>query len=168
MSNTTTTIIVLLLIAVGGFLVFGGGQSQPTDSQPVTTTPNNTPTTSTSTPADTNATSTNDQANQQAGQPAAATVTYENGQFAPQKVTIQQGQTVRFVSKSGSMWVGSDRHPTHTQYDGTTLREHCQGSASSFDQCETGQSYSFTFEKTGSFSYHNHVNPTAGGTVIVQ
>ena len=100
---------------------------------------------------------------------AAATVTYQDGSFSPQTVTIQQGQSVRFVNEGdGQMWVGSDQHPTHTQYDGTSVNEHCEGGVSSFDQCTTGQTFTFTFEKSGEWGYHNHVNASAGGTVIVE
>ena len=100
---------------------------------------------------------------------AAATVTYQDGSFRPQTVTIQQGQSVRFVNEGdGQMWVGSDQHPTHTQYDGTSVNEHCEGGVSSFDQCTTGQTFTFTFEKSGEWGYHNHVNASAGGTVIVE
>jgi len=100
---------------------------------------------------------------------AAATVTYQDGSFRPQTVTIQQGQSVRFVNEGdGQMWVGSDQHPTHTQYDGTSVNEHCEGGVSSFDQCTTGQTFTFTFDKSGEWGYHNHVNASAGGTVIVE
>ncbi|MFB6225516.1 MAG: hypothetical protein ABEI13_03610, partial [Candidatus Paceibacteria bacterium] len=102
----------------------------------------------------------------------AATVRYQNGEFTPQTVTVQSGDTVKFINQGdGEMWVGSDEHPTHTQYDGTTLSEHCQdGDATSrvFDQCSTGRTYTFTFEKSGEWDYHNHVNASAGGTVIVE
>jgi len=102
----------------------------------------------------------------------AATVRYQNGQFSPQTVTIETGDTVKFVNQGdGDMWVGSDQHPTHTEYDGTSLSEHCQdGDATSrvFDQCSSGDTYTFTFEKNGEWDYHNHVNASAGGTVVVE
>lgn len=92
--------------------------------------------------------------------------------FQPSELTIEQGETVTWINNASSpMWVGSDRHPTHTQYEGTTLREHCQNgdqTGAAFDQCSTGDRFSFTFEKTGEWGYHNHENAGQTGTVIVE
>ncbi|PSO45805.1 MAG: hypothetical protein BRC25_00890 [Parcubacteria group bacterium SW_6_46_9] len=181
MNKATTTILVVLAIAVSGFLIFSDGSSQPQQpaDQPKTTTniDSNQPDESTTSPTSTDdrqpednvnpTTSASPAENGSANSPA-ATVTYEDGQFSPQTVTIRQGQTVRFESVDGNMWVGVDQHPTHTEYDGTSLQEHCNGRQKSFDQCEVGDTYSFTFDEAGEFGYHNHVNPSAGGMVIVQ
>ena len=100
------------------------------------------------------------------------TVVLTSDGFRDRSVTVSQGDTVRFVNESsGPMWVASDVHPSHTQYAGTSLREHCQsgaGQETAFDQCEEGASFSFTFEKTGEWDYHNHSNPSQTGTVIVE
>lgn len=92
--------------------------------------------------------------------------------FTPSTITVQQGETVTWINNaSQSMWVASDRHPTHTSYAGSTLREHCQSgdqNTAAFDQCSTGDRFSFTFEKTGEWSYHNHENPGQTGTVVVE
>jgi len=70
------------------------------------------------------------------------------------------------------MWVASDPHPAHTGYDGTSLAQHCAtGSTPSFDECSSvakGSSYSFTFNKSGSWGYHNHANHSYAGTVVVK
>ena len=62
--------------------------------------------------------------------------------FTPSTINIEQGETVTWINNaSREMWIGSDRHPTHTNYDGSTLREHCQNgdqSTAAFDQCSTG------------------------------
>ena len=92
--------------------------------------------------------------------------------FEPADLTVEVGETVTWVDNSDSveMWVGSDRHPTHTQYAGSTLREHCQDgdqTGAAFDQCSTGEEFSFTFEKTGEWSYHNHESSSQGGTITV-
>lgn len=92
--------------------------------------------------------------------------------FQPSELTIQQGETVTWIKNaSSSMWVGSDRHPTHTQYADSTLREHCQNgdqTVAAFDQCQTGDRFSFTFEKMGEWSYHNHKNAGQSGTILVE
>lgn len=100
------------------------------------------------------------------------TVTYTDSGFQPKTVTVEQGQTVRWESEaSGSMWVASNRHPTHTDYAGTSRTEHCENgdqTSSAFDQCSSGAGFSFTFEKTGEWKYHNHDYSPHQGTVIVE
>ncbi len=100
------------------------------------------------------------------------TVNYTSAGFSPASVTLKKGDTVKFVSTDGStMWVGADEHPTHTEYDGTSRTTHCAAGYTgekAFDQCATGSTYSFTFTKTGSFEYHNHMAPQKSGTVVVQ
>jgi len=102
--------------------------------------------------------------------PMSATVSYSASGFSPSSITVAKGATVTFTSTDGSaMWVGADEHPSHTEYDGTSRQEHCAtGANTSFDQCKTGASYTFTFNKNGSFDYHNHVGASKGGVVIVK
>ncbi len=87
------------------------------------------------------------------------TVQYTTNGFEPSSMTILVGETVMFVNKSEkSMWVASEPHPAHTDL-------------SVFDQ-KTGVgktiSYSFTFEKQGTWRYHNHLSPKDTGTIIVE
>lgn len=109
------------------------------------------------------------------GSSSAQTVTvhYTSRGFQPATVTINRGDTVDFVADqgSGSMWVASDPHPTHQGFDGTTLSQHCvQGYAGPvpFDQCASGSTYAFTFDKAGTWGYHNHRDEGMTGTVVVQ
>lgn len=90
--------------------------------------------------------------------------------FQPSEITVEQGETVTWVNNaSSSMWVASDQHPTHTEYDGTSLRSgDCDSGEAEFDQCSTGERYSFTFEKTGTWGYHNHEPYVQGGQVVVE
>lgn len=107
--------------------------------------------------------------------PAAPVVTLTDAGFSPATVTVSAGQTVRFVNDSSrSMWIGADEHPTHTEYDGTSTREHCVDGAAvggAFDQCQAvprGASWEFTFTKAGTFGFHNHTGASSVGTVIVR
>ena len=105
--------------------------------------------------------------------PKTVTVIYGDNGFSPATVTIKKGDTVTFVNQSSrNMWVGSAMHPTHSVYDGTNLTSHCAaGATPSFDQCKdvsNGGSYSFTFNKTGSWGYHNHSASSHSGKVIVE
>jgi len=104
----------------------------------------------------------------------AALITYTDGGFSPETTTIRVGETVRFVNNAGAgMWVGADEHPTHTEYDGTSTREHCVDGAATggaFDMCRRaapGEFWEFTFTKAGTFDFHNHAQAVHGGTVVV-
>ncbi len=101
--------------------------------------------------------------------PMSATITYNGDSFSPQQVTIKKGGTVKWVNSSGhSMWVASAQHPSHTVYSGTAREAHCpDASGTAFDQCQPGGDYSFTFTKTGTWGYHDHLNASLFGKVVV-
>ncbi len=105
--------------------------------------------------------------------PTSATITYTDNGFSPTSLMIAQGTKVTFVNNaSDAFWPASNVHPTHSLYDGTTLQQHCADpTATTFDACgpiAPGSSWSFTFTKTGTWTYHNHLNPSEGGTITVQ
>lgn len=87
------------------------------------------------------------------------TVTYTDSGFTPEEIPVPAGSTVTFVNgSSGNMWVASDVHPTHT-----ILPE--------FDNKEgiaPGETYEFTFNEAGDWTYHNHLAPQNVGTIIVE
>lgn len=98
-----------------------------------------------------------------------AAVTYDGKSFSPGEVTIKKGGTVTWRNASGGrMWVASAQHPAHTVYSGTSRQEHCpDASGTAFDQCAGGGDYSFTFQKVGTWNYHDHINATVFGKVVV-
>jgi len=150
--------LVVLVVIIGGGYWYWQSTSMPAVDQtppPVSDQAQN-PSTTDQTPPSTSA-------------PMTATVTYNGSSFSPSTVTIAKGGTVTFTSTGSNMWVASDPHPTHQGYSGTTRSQHCPDTAgTAFDQCAPGGSYSFTFQKTGSWGYHDHLNDNVGGTVIVQ
>ena len=100
-------------------------------------------------------------------------VTLTDGGYVPSTLTIKKGDTVTFKNESSvAMWTASAMHPAHTGYSGTSLSEHCPDAANtSFDACrgyQPGESWSFTFNKVGSWGYHNHLSPSQWGKVIVE
>ncbi len=105
---------------------------------------------------------------QQSQTPAAGeVVSYTGSGFSPQTLTVLQGSTVVFKNDSSSdVHVASNPHPLHNGYPTTG------GCVSStFDSCANiapGQSWSFKFDIVGSWGYHNHLNPSQGGTIVVQ
>ena len=90
---------------------------------------------------------------------AVVLVNYTNSQFEPKEITVPLGTTVTFQNESdGGMWVASAIHPTHNIYP-------------EFDELKSikkGESYTFVFDKVGTWKYHNHVNSSKTGTVIVE
>ena len=103
---------------------------------------------------------------------SSVTVAYTDQGFSPASVTVAQGLAVTWVNQSSKdMWVASAMHPTHMVYDGTALKEHCAaGAEASFDACRAfapAESYTFTFDKAGTWKYHDHIDASKFGTVIV-
>lgn len=102
-----------------------------------------------------------------------STVTYSASGFSPATLTVKKGATVTFKNQSASqMWVASAIHPTHTVYPGSGL-EKC-GTAEAggiFDACRglaAGGEYKFTFNETGSWAYHNHLQASHTGRINVE
>ncbi len=86
------------------------------------------------------------------------TVSYSGNAFSPTSMTIKVGTTVTFENEStNAVWPASDPHPSHTNLLGFDA-----GAA-----IPSGGSYSYTFTKTGSWGYHNHLRSSEHGTVIV-
>lgn len=78
--------------------------------------------------------------------------------FSPSPFTIKTGDSVYWVNQSGkTATIDSDTHPTHMAYAPLNL--------GSFDN---GATLSLTFDKAGSYGYHNHYNPSVRGTIIVE
>jgi len=82
----------------------------------------------------------------------------DSGQFSPSAIKVSKGGKVTWTNKSsGVVWPASAIHPTHELYPG-------------FDALhglKTGETYSFVFEKVGSWRYHNHLNSAITGVVEV-
>ncbi len=78
--------------------------------------------------------------------------------FDPEILTIKRGTTVEFKNvDTNAHWPASDIHPTHTIYP-------------EFDPqkpIDAGTSWSFIFEKVGSWKDHDHLVPSTRGVIIV-
>src|SRR3989344_3384939 len=98
-------------------------------------------------------------------------VIYTDSGYSHSELTNQTGDTVVWKNQSsGEMWTASAMHPTHIVYSQTSLSEHCPDPENtSFDQCKSanpGESWSFMFEKTGTWGYHNHVGNNFGKIIV--
>ncbi len=87
---------------------------------------------------------------------AAQTIYYNDGGFDKASVTIAKGETVKFVNNTDNdLWVASDPHPRHTDLPG-------------FDALgRANDEYVFTFDKAGTWKYHNHSAASREATVVV-
>lgn len=154
------TIIILLIIIGGGWWYFAS-------QAPATPAP-------TETTAVINSTGAGDTSSTTPGSvaPLTQTIHYTASGFTPASVTVANGGTVTWVNDStGPMWVASDAHPTHTDYDGTSRTTHCAAGYTGpapFDECGNGSSFSFTFDKAGTFGFHNHSAAQFEGSVTVE
>jgi len=138
-------VIVVVVLAVIGGGVFALTRKSKT----------NNPTTSNSTPATSSSNQTSD-----TSQPSAsvATITYSDSGFSPSTITVKAGSTITIKNtSSGGLQFESDPHPVHT--DDTELNV---GTVAS------GQSMTFTVAEKGTHGYHNHLNPSDTGTIIVE
>ncbi|MBI1960938.1 MAG: hypothetical protein HYS43_01560 [Candidatus Liptonbacteria bacterium] len=102
-----------------------------------------------------------------------AQVVAGTGAFSPQTVTIRKGGSVTWTNAgTASVWPASAMHPTHTVYPGSDIKKCGTAEAGAiFDACRgisTGQTYTFTFPAPGTWKYHNHLNPSMTGTVVVE
>ena len=166
-------IIIIIIIAIGGIWWWSSSSNSMPSPADTAVTTNTAPDVSQTAPTpDQNAADASSTANPSSANaaPMTATVTYDGNSFSPSTVTIAQGGTVTFTDNAGQMWVASNPHPTHEGYDGTTRTQHCAAGytgATPFDECSPGSSFSFTFNKTGTFGYHDHLNHGATGTINV-
>lgn len=78
--------------------------------------------------------------------------------FVPDKIEIKKGTKVIFKNEDQeARWPASNLHPTHGIYPEFDPRK----------PVETGEVWSFVFEKPGSFKFHDHLIPSIRGMVTV-
>lgn len=78
--------------------------------------------------------------------------------FEPKTVTVKAGTKVTWTNNSGEVSnVSSAVHPTHLVYPPLNL-----------GNIEAGVSVSLVFDKVGSYKYHNHLDASQTGTVVVE
>lgn len=96
------------------------------------------------------------------GTPAASaqtvTIVWKNDAFTPANVEIKMGDSVMFKNEGAKDFnLESNPHPTHTGFTGLNV-----------GVIAPGKSSTVVFPTAGSFSYHNHMNPTVGGMITVK
>lgn len=77
--------------------------------------------------------------------------------FSPKSVTIKTGTEIIWINQSGKVaTVDSSPHPAHTDYSPLNLGNFADGG-----------SVSLIFDTPGTYKFHNHLNPSDNGTIIV-
>ncbi len=88
----------------------------------------------------------------------ALTITYNGTSFSESTNSIKAGQTVKVVNNSSvELDFDSDPHPVHT--DNTELN---------VGGIAPGESQTFVVDKKGTWGYHNHLNSSQHGEIIVE
>jgi plastocyanin len=79
--------------------------------------------------------------------------------FVPATIQVKKNTKIAFVNNDSTVHqVASDPHPTHEGLEG-------------FESLplQSGESYSFVFKTSGTFSYHDHLNPiNIKGNIVVE
>ncbi len=87
-----------------------------------------------------------------------AVITYTDNGFTPSSSTVSSGTTMTIKNESSnSLQFSSNDHPTHT--NNPELNEPTIG---------PGDTQTLTVTKKGTQGYHNHLNPSHTGTIVVQ
>jgi plastocyanin len=166
--------IIVVIVLAGLYWWWSSAQSasMTTDQPAATTQTSALPTTDATTPTNTNTSATTPTTPTSAptSAPMSATVTYNGSSFSPASVTIAQGGTITWTSTAGNIWIASNPHPIHNGYDGTTMQQHCAPGytgAAPLDECASATSWSFVFNKVGTWGYHDHLNASVKGSVTV-
>lgn len=144
-----------ILLAVATILLLGAACSKPTTNSTNTEVTNNAVTniavTNTTIPTNANVvTNTSTVTN--------TVVSMTRSGFEPSSLTIKSGDTVTFVNNdTRTRQPASDPHPSHTGLAGFDAD----------DGVPAGGQYQFTFTRTGTFGYHDHLFSSLKGTVTV-
>ncbi len=134
--------IVILVAVAGGVLLVSKSSNKQPPPQPIKQESQPTGTATPTNQEETNGT----------------TVTISSSGFSPSTLTVKVGTKVTWVNKSGTIAnISSVPHPVHTSYPPLNL-----------GNFNDGESVSLVFDKTGTYGYHNHLNPSQTGTVVVE
>jgi plastocyanin len=145
--NTATKVIIGIVIV--GVVAIGGALAA--NKKPAATT--------STAPA---ATSTHSTANETQSAPAAAasgvTIRYDSKGFEPAVTTVKAGDTVTVTNtESDNVQMDSDPHPTHTDEPELNV-----------GLVKPGESKTFTITRKGTWGFHNHLDPSERGQIVVQ
>ena len=146
MRNLVIGVVVVAVLFLGGYLLLNGSKKSADTNNSSTN----------------NNTSTNNSTNNSTTASDSVTVTYTNTGFTPFSVTLKKGGTLIWKNDANDqVQIGVNPHPVHTGNRAITNGEFTL-------DLNPGGTKTLTINDTGTFSYHNHLDPTESGTIIVQ
>jgi plastocyanin len=100
-------------------------------------------------------------------------ITITSSGFSPSTLGVKQGETITFENEGAQLaWPASAIHPTHTVYPNSSIAKCGTAEENSiFDSCKgllQGEAWSFQFDIPGTWKYHDHLNVSHYGTIIVE
>jgi len=145
------TIVVIVVIILGAILFLNQGSHAPGTSP--------TPSVNLITPTPSTAASNLPSATpSQAAAISGATVSYDGSSFTVSPSTMKAGGTLTVINhSSATLDFDSDPHPVHTDEPELNL-----------GAIAPGTSKSARITKTGTWGFHNHLNPSQHGQITVQ
>ncbi len=147
MNKTLIAVVVVVIVAAAGYFILSANKSAaPATSQ-----------------TQTQITPSSSEATQPTSSPSGTiaeenSVTLTSSGFSPATLTVKAGAKVTWTNKSGgAAIIASNPHPTHTDYPPLNL-----------GTFQDGGTLSLTFNKAGTYGYHNHLDPSQTGTIVVK
>ncbi|MDP2671710.1 MAG: cupredoxin domain-containing protein [bacterium] len=141
MKNLLIAVAVVSVVALLGFFLLKGTGKKSSENGDTTT----------------NSAQNNTQ-NPTQNENAGNTIAFVGGSFSPVEITVKSGDTVTIVNESAeTIELDSDPHPIHTGNNELNV-----------GSINPGETKTITLTKTGTWGYHNHLNSSQKGTIIVQ
>lgn len=149
MNKTIIAVVVgAVVIVVGYFFLRSAYQPTPSVPQTQSTIKQQVSPTTTQTPATT--------------EQAQVIITYSSSGFSPSTVTVKSGGKITWVNKSDKqVKIGANPHPIHTG------NREISGGEFTLD-LQPGEEKTVDVSKADAFGYHNHLNASEVGTIIVR
>jgi plastocyanin len=145
MKTVVIVVVAILVIAGGALALTKKSDNKSTTSQP-------------SSSQQSNNNSSNNTNSSSSDQTAAATITYGDNGFSPSTVTVKSGDTILIKNTSSNpLQFDSDPHPAHTDDPELNVGDIAPGSSGTLKATTVG-----------THGYHNHLNPSDTGTIVVQ
>ncbi len=143
--NILLAAVILVVIVLGAWFFMKSQNNQVTPATPTTTNP--------VVPSVSSGSATSE------NQVEENTVVVTTDGFSPKEIRIKAGGTVTWVNNdSVDHQVNSAPHPAHTDYP----------PLNTVGLLKPGEKKSLSFPATGTYKYHNHLNPSLFGSVVVE
>ena len=141
MKNGILVLIVIAVIGVGGFLILKDNDDSSESANQAQTSSNEAQTSQ----------------DEQKPTTEANTITYTDDGFSPESLNVKSGTTIMVRNNSSrTLDFASNEHPTHKINPDMNI-----------GIIEPGESKTFTIS-AGAWSYHDHLNPGATGTLTAE